>query len=128
MFRDALTRLHGLPVPCVFFTFHLKDVSNYVDNCSGGKVLMKVGERPEWEKGTMRLFSQQIFLSRYMKKADAAAGVKADPSLAPDEWVVKATIEEIKGKHMEHIGETHTILTVKDRDVTWTGLPFLNWG
>lgn len=127
LFRDALTRLHGLPVPCVFFTFHLKDVSNYVDNGSGGKVLMKVGERPEWEKGTMRLFSQQIFLSRYMKKADAAAGVKADPSLAPDEWVVKATIEEIKGKHMEHVGETHTILSVKDRDVTWTGLPFLAW-
>ncbi len=66
--RDVLTRLHGLPVPCVINTFHLKDVSNYVDNGSGGKVLMKIGERPDWDKGTMRLFSQQIFLSRYMKK------------------------------------------------------------
>lgn len=127
--RDVLTRLHGLPVPCVINTFHLKDVSNYVDNGSGGKVLMKIGERPDWDKGTMRLFSQQIFLSRYMKKADAAAGVKADPSLKnADDWVIKATIEEIKGKHMEHVGETHTILSVVKGDVKWTGLPFLTWG
>ena len=126
--RDVLTRLHGLPVPCVINTFHLKDVSNYVDNGSGGKVLMKIGERPDWDKGTMRLFSQQIFLSRYMKKADAAAGVKADPSLKnTDDWVIKATIEEIKGKHMEHVGETHTILSVIKGDVKWAGLPFLNW-
>jgi len=126
--RDVLTRLHGLPVPCVINTFHLKDVSNYVDNGSGGKVLMKIGERPDWDKGTMRLFSQQIFLSRYMKKADAAAGVKADPSLKnDDDWVVKGTIEEIKGKHMEHVGETHTILSVIKGEVKWTGLPFLTW-
>jgi len=126
--RDVLTRLHGLPVPCVINTFHLKDVSNYVDNGSGGKVLMKIGERPDWDKGTMRLFSQQIFLSRYMKKADAAAGVKADPALKnPDDWVIKGTIEEIKGKHMEHVGETHTILSVIKGDVKWTGLPFLTW-
>lgn len=126
--RDVLTRLHGLPVPCVINTFHLKDVSNYVDNGSGGKVLMKIGERPDWDKGTMRLFSQQIFLSRYMKKADAAAGVKADPSLKnDDDWVVKGTIEEIKGKHMNHIGETHTILSVIKGEVKWDGLPFLNW-
>ena len=126
--RDVLTRLHGLPVPCVFFTFHLKDVSNYVDNGSGGKVLMKIGERPDWDKGTMRLFSQQIFVSRYMKKADTAAGVKADPALKnPDDWVVKATLEEIKGKHMEHVGETHTILSVVKGDVNWSGLPMLTW-
>lgn len=126
--RDVLTRLHGLPVPCVINTFHLKDVSNYVDNGSGGKVLMKIGERPDWDKGTMRLFSQQIFLSRYMKKADAAAGVKADPALKnPDDWVIKGTIEEIKGKHMEHVGETHTILSVIKGDVKWLGLPFLTW-
>ena len=62
-----------------------------------------------------------------MKKADTAAGVKADPSLKnDDDWVVKATIEEIKGKHMEHIGETHTILSVKG-DVKWSGLPMLTW-
>jgi hypothetical protein len=127
--RGVLTRLHGLPVPCVFFTFHLKDVSNYVDNGSGGKVLMKIGERPEWDKGTMRLFSQQIFLSRYMKKADAAAGVKADPTLKnADDWVIKGMIEEIKGKYMERVGETHTILSIIKGEVKWNGLPFLTWG
>lgn len=128
LFREVMTRLHGLSVPSVVFTYHLKDISNYVDNGSGGKVLMKIGERPEWEKGTMRLFSQQIFLSRFMKKADSAAGVKADPTLKnPEDWVVKATIEEIKGENMEHIGETHTILSVIDGKVEWKGLPFLRW-
>jgi hypothetical protein len=128
LFREVLTRLHGLSVPCVVNTFHLKDVSNYVDNGSGGKVLMKIGERPDWDKGTMRLFSQQIFLSRFMKKSDSAAGVKADPTLKnDDDWVVKATIEEIKGKHMEFIGETHTILEVIGGKVKWSGLPMLKW-
>jgi len=127
LFREVMTRLHGLAVSSVFFTFHLKDVSNYVDNGNGGKVLMKVGEGPEWEKGTMRLFSQQIFLSRYMKKADAAAGVRADNKLKDDDWVIKATLEEIKGRHMEHVGETHEILSVKKGEVKWAGLPFLTW-
>lgn len=127
LFREVMTRLHGLSVPCVFFTFHLKDVSNYVDNGNGGKVLMKIGERPDWEKGTMRLFSQQIFLSRYMKKADAGAGVKSDPKLKDGDWVVKATLEEIKGKHMEFVGETHEILKVADGKVSWNGLPMLDW-
>ena len=128
LFRQVMTRLHGLAVPCVFFTFHLKDVSNYVDNGSGGKVLMKVGERPEWDKGTMRLFSQQIFLSRYMKRADTAAGVKGDPTLKNDsDWVVKATIEEIRGRHMEYIGQTHTILEIIKGKVKWFGLPMLTW-
>ena len=90
--------------------------------------MMKVGEKPEWDRGTMRLFSQQIFLSRYMKRADSAAGVKADASLKDGEWVVKATIEEMKGQHMEHLGETHTILKVANGGVEWTGLPFLKWG
>jgi len=91
--------------------------------------LMKIGERPEWDKGTMRLFSQQIFLSRYMKKADAAAGVKADPTLKnTDDWVIKGMIEEIKGKHMERVGETHTVLSIIKGEVKWNGLPFLTWG
>jgi hypothetical protein len=129
LFRQTLTRLHGLAVPSVFFTFHLKDVSTYVDNGSGGKVLMKIGDRPEWDKGTMRLFSQQIFLGRFMKKADAAAGVKADPTLKNnDDWVIKATIEEVKGRHMEMVGETHTILSVIKGKVKWDGLPMLTWG
>ena len=128
MFRDTIGRLHGLPIDRIFFTFHLKEIKEFVNDGSGKKVLMKVGERPEWEKGTMRYFSQQIFLTRYMKKADEAAGVKGDSSLDEEEWVVKAEIEEMKGRNMEHLGTTHTILSVKKGNVKWYGLPMLNWG
>ena len=86
--RDVLDRLHALPVSKIFNTFHLKAVQQYMDDGSGKKVLMTVGERPDWEKGTMRRFSQQIFLSRFMKKADAAAGVKGDRPLSEGEWCV----------------------------------------
>ena len=89
---------------------------------------MKIGERPEWEKGTMRYFSQQIFLTRFSKKGDDGAGVKKDNKLADDQWVVRATIEEMKGKNMEHVGTTHEILSVSDSKVTWGGLPMLKWG
>ena len=125
MNRDVLDRLHALPVPKIFNTFHLKAVQEYMDDGSGKKVLMTVGERPDWEKGTMRRFSQQIFLSRYMKKADMAAGVKGDKTLADDEWCIRAIVEEMKGKNMEYVGTTHDILTVKAGNVTWQGLPFL---
>ena len=123
--RDVLDRLHALPVGKIFNTFHLKAVQQYMNDGTGKKVLMTVGERPDWEKGTMRRFSQQIFLSRFMKKADEAAGVKGDRSLADGEWCVKATIEEMKGRYIEFVGQTHTILTVKDGKATWFGLPFL---
>ena len=123
--RDVLDRLHALPVSKIFNTFHLKAVQQYMNDGTGKKVLMTVGERPDWEKGTMRRFSQQIFLSRFMKKADEAAGVKGDRSLADGEWCVKATIEEMKGRYIEFVGQTHTILTVKDGKATWFGLPFL---
>ena len=126
MNRNVLTRIHALPVPKVFFTFHLKPVQQYMDDGTGKKVLMTVGDRPDWDKGTMRKFSQQIFLNRYMKKADVAAGVKGDKTLADGEWAIKGTIEEMKGKNMEYVGTTHTILTVKSGKVEWTGLPFLN--
>ena len=125
MNRDVLDRLHALPVPKIFNTFHLKAIQQYVDDGSGKKVLMQVGERPDWEKGTMRRFSQQIFLSRFMKKADAAAGVKGDKTLLDDEWVIRATIEEMKGKNMEYVGSAHDILKVKSGTVTWHGLPFI---
>ena len=125
MNRDVLDRLHALPVPMIFNTFHLKAIQEYMDDGSGKKVLMSVGERPDWEKGTMRRFSQQIFLGRYMKKADPAAGVKGDKTLTDDEWVIRATIEEMKGKNMEFVGTTHDILRVKGGEVSWTGLPFL---
>ena len=125
-FRDTISRLISLPCRFGCFTFHLKDIKNYVDNGSGGKVLMSVGERPDWVDGTQRMMNQQIFLTRYMKKGDQAAGVKSDKTLKDGEWVVKACIEEMKGKNMEYVGTTHTILTVKSGKVEWTGLPFLN--
>ena len=127
LFRDTVNRIHGLPIPKVFFTFHLKEIKEFVNDGTGKKVLMTIGERPEWEKGTMRLFSQQLFLTRYMKDPDPAAGVKTDKSLADGEWVIKAEIEEMKGPNMEHLGTTHTILSVKAGKVKWAGLPFLTW-
>lgn len=127
IFREAISRIHSLRVSKVFYTFHLKPIKEYIDDGGGKKVLASVGERPEWEKGTMRHFTQQVFLTRYMRKADMAAGVKADKSLKDGEWAIKAEIEEMKGLHMEHLGTTHTILSVKDGKANWTGLPFLKW-
>lgn len=127
LFRQTLNRVHGLAFSKVFFTFHLKAIKQYMDDGSGRKVLMSIGERPEWENGSMRLFSQQIFLNRYMKKADAAAGVKADKSMNDGEWSIRATVEEMKGKNMEHLGQTYDVLTVKKGDVQWNGLPMLEW-
>lgn len=124
LFRNTISRIHSLSVPKAFFNFHLKPIQEYMDDGTGKKVLMTVGERPEWDKGTMRYFSQQIFLSRFMKKADPAAGVKGDRQLSEGEWVVRGTIEEMKGKNMEHIGKTYDILKVKDGEVSWTGFPF----
>tara|TARA_R110002020_G_scaffold184769_5_gene382049 strand:+ start:1376 stop:2347 length:972 start_codon:yes stop_codon:yes gene_type:complete len=128
IYRDTMSRVHGLPVERVFYTFHLKEEKQFADDGTGKKVLMTVGERPEWDKGTMRYFSQQLFLTRYTKKGDRAAGVKVDKNLSDNEWVIKASIEEMKGKNMEHLGTTHTILSVKDGNVKWAGLPFLKWG
>jgi hypothetical protein len=125
LFRDVLNRIHSLPVDKVFYTFHLKDKKNYVSDGSGKKVLMTIGARPDWVDGTQRLFSQQIFLERCMKVADPAAGVTGDSSLDEGEWVIKATVEEMKGKGSEHVGSTHTILRVKNGSAEWTGLPDL---
>jgi len=127
LFRDVMNRAHQLPVDAVFFTFHLKDVKQFADLGNGQKGLMKVGETPDWEKGTMRLFSQQIFLARYTKTGDRAAGVKDDPNMPDNCWEIRASIEEMKGWNQEHLGTTHTILRVEDGKVEWTGLPFLVW-
>ena len=75
----------------------------------------------------MRLFSQQIFLARYTKNGDRAAGVKDDPTMPDNCWEIRASIEEMKGWTQEHLGTTHTILRVEDGKVEWTGLPFLVW-
>lgn len=127
LFRDVINRAHQLQAPFVGYTFHLKDVKEYMDIGNGQKGLMKVGETPEWENGTKRLFSQQIWLTRYSKKGDLAAGVKKDASLNSNEWVVRGTITEMKGLHQEYLGTTHDVLTVKEGEVVWNGLPFLNW-
>ena len=127
LFKNTIQRVNALPVSRVFFTFHLKDVKNYVDLGNGTKGLMKVGEKVDWVDGTQRLFSQQIFLERFMQKEDVAAGVKPDPSLGPNDWAVKGTIEEMKGRYTEHLGETHTIIEVRDGKVNWNGLSFLTW-
>lgn len=128
LFKDVVNRAHQLPVDAVFFNFHLKDKKQFADLGNGQKGLMKIGEEPEWDKGTMRLFSQQIWMSRYTKKGDMAAGVKSDKNLNLNEWQIRASIEEMKGFNMEHLGKEYTVLTVADGAVDWTGLPFLNWG
>ena len=76
-------------------------------------------------EGNHEEVSQQGFLSRYMKKADPAAGVEGDRSLQDGEWVVRATIEEMKGNNIEKVGSTHDVLRVKNGSVEWYGLPFM---
>jgi len=125
LYRNVLTRLHSLNVAKVYFTFYLKQIQEYMDDGTGKKVLMTVGHRPEWEKGTMRKFSQQIFLSRYMKKADIAAGVEGDRSLGDDEWVVRAKVEEMKGKHIEKVGSVHDVAKIENGKFHFIGLEWL---
>jgi hypothetical protein len=127
LFKDVITRLHALPINKVYFTFHLKDNKQYADLGNGQKGLMKIGEKPDWVDGTQRLASQQLFMGRYQKKGDSSAGVYADKTLADDEWVVKARIEEIKGKCMELVGQERVILRVKDGKVDFAGIEELRW-
>ena len=122
LFRDILNRFHTIDIDKVFFTFHRKDVQQYVD---GG--LMKIGEKVDWVEGTQRIMSQQIFLQRFTKKGDRAAGVEKDTTLDDDDFVIRATIEEIKGRGMEHIGSNHEILKVSGGKVIWNGIPDLRW-
>jgi len=122
-FRDTLYRVQALPVGRVFFTFHLKDHKQYLGDGGGKKVLMKVGEKPDWVDGTQRNMSQQVFLARYTKEGDDAAGVRADKSLGKNEFVVRATVEEMKGTGSEFVGTSHDVLRIKDNKVTWKGLP-----
>ncbi len=127
LFKDVITRLHALPINKVYFTFHLKDNKQYADLGNGQKGLMKIGEKPDWVDGTQRLASQQLFMGRYQKKGDSSAGVYADKTLADDEWVVKAKIEEIKGKGMELVGQERVILRVQGGKVEFTGIEELRW-
>lgn len=126
VFKGVLDRLTALPIPYIFYTFHLKDQKQYMDIGDGTKALMKVGEKVDWVDGTQRFVSQQVWLKRYTKKGDKAAGVEADKALANDEFAIRAKIEEMKGRNMEHLGTTYEVLNVKDSKVTWNGLP-LRW-
>ena len=73
----------------------------------------------------MRKFSQQIFLSRYMKKPDMAAGVEGDRSLKDGEWVVRAKVEEMKGEHIERVGSVYDIARISDGKFNFIGLEWL---
>lgn len=126
VFKGVLNRLTALPIPYIFFTFHLKDKKQFMDVGNGTKAMMKVGEVVDWVDGTQRFVSQQIFLTRYTKKGDKAAGVEADKSLSDNDFVIRAVINEMKGRNMEHLGKTYDILSVKGGDVAWSGLP-LGW-
>ena len=126
VFKGVLNRLTALPVPYMFFTFHLKDKKQFMDIGNGTKAMMKVGEIVDWMDGTQRFVSQQIFLTRYTKKGDKAAGVEADKSLGDNDFVIRAVINEMKGRNMEHLGKTYDLLSVKSGDVAWNGLP-LGW-
>ena len=126
VFKGVLNRLTALPVPYIFFTFHLKDKKQFMDIGNGTKAMMKVGEIVDWVDGTQRFVSQQIFLTRYTKKGDKAAGVEADKSLGDNDFVIRAVINEMKGRNMEHLGKSYDLLTVKNGDVEWAGLP-LEW-
>jgi hypothetical protein len=126
IFKGVLDRLTALPIPYIFYTFHLKDQKQYMDIGDGTKALMKVGEKVDWVDGTQRFVSQQVWLKRYTKKGDKAAGVEADKTLGDNEFAIRAKIEEMKGRNMEHLGKTFEVLNVKDSKVEWNGLP-LEW-
>ena len=126
IYKGVFDRLTALPIPYIFYTFHLKDNQEYMDIGDGTKALMKVGEKVEWANGTQRFVSQQIFLRRYTKKGDKSAGVEADKALKDGEFAIRAKIEEMKGRNMEHLGKTYEVLNVDGGKVTWNGLP-LDW-
>ncbi len=127
MFRDILNRVHSLPVQYGIFTFHLKEKKQYVDGGGGQKVLMTVGHKADWVDGTQRVMNAQVFLNRYMKKPDPAAGVLGDKSLGDNEWEIRGVVEEMKGKNMELLGKEFTVLNVNNGKVSWNGIPDLTW-
>ena len=124
VFKSVLNRLTALPIPYIFFTFHLKDKQQFMDIGNGTKAMMKVGEIVDWIEGTQRFVSQQIFLRRYTKKGDKAAGVDADKTLGEGDFVIRATVNEMKGRNMEHLGKQYDLMAVVNSKVTWHGLPF----
>jgi len=127
IFRDVVRRVHALPVAYVFYTFHLKDIKEYIEIGDGKKALATIGQKVDWIEGTQRFASQQLWMTRYTQKGDKAAGVVPDKDLGPSDWIVKCRIEEMKGENMEHLGKEYTVLEVRDGEPKWNGLP-LTWG
>jgi len=124
VFKGVLNRLTALPIPYIFFTFHLKDKKQFMDIGNGTKAMMKIGEIVDWVDGTQRFVSQQILLRRYTKKGDKTAGVEADKKLGEDDFVIRATVNEMKGRNMEHLGKQYDLMSVVNSKVSWNGLPF----
>jgi len=124
VFKGVLNRLTALPIPYIFFTFHLKDKKQFMDVGNGTKAMMKIGEIVDWVDGTQRFVSQQILLRRYTKKGDKTAGVEADKSLDEGDFIIRATVNEMKGRNMEHLGKRYDVMSVKAGNVSWEGLPF----
>ena len=124
VFKGVLNRLTALPIPYIFFTFHLKDKKQFMDVGNGTKAMMKIGEIVDWVDGTQRFVSQQILLRRYTKKGDKTAGVEADKSLNEGDFIIRATVNEMKGRNMEHLGKRYDVMSVKGGSVSWEGLPF----
>ena len=124
VFKGVLNRLTALPIPYIFFTFHLKDKKQFMDVGNGTKAMMKIGEIVDWVDGTQRFVSQQILLRRYTKKGDKTAGVEADKSLNEGDFIIRATINEMKGRNMQHLGKRYDVMSVKGGFVSWEGLPF----
>ena len=123
LFKDVITRLHALPINKVYFTFHLKDNKQYADLGNGQKGLMKIGEKPDWVDGTQTIWqANNCSWVDTRRRRDSSAGVYADKTLADDEWVVKAKIEEIKGKGMELVGQERVVLRVQGGKVEFTGI------
>ena len=46
--------------------------------------------------------------------------------MGENDFVIRAVINEMKGRNMEHLGKTYDLLSVKGGDVGWAGLP-LEW-
>jgi len=124
VFKGVLNRLTALPIPYIFFSFHLKDKKQFMDVGNGTKAMMKIGEIVDWVDGTQRFVSQQILLRRYTKKGDKTAGVEADKSLNEGDFIIRATVNEMKGRNMEHLGKRYDVMSVKGGSVSWEGLPF----
>ena len=128
LFRDIANRAHQLPVDAVFFTAHLKDKKQFADIGNGQK-----GTHENWRRTRMgerhnAPFQPTVVDDTIHEERRPPRRVKANPKLPEGAWEIRASIEEMKGFNQEHLGTTHTVLSVKDGNVQWTGLPFLTWG